>query len=527
MGIYTLRPNANTAAGNMGVTGAATAWQATSDDSDSSWIYRSNPACTGYCLAGHSFTDPVIPALAQIRSITPRWRLEVTGTADSFAVGVAFYILEADLVAAGYPDADYWVTALNQIPSPYTKQNGSGAPITTGPVGAWDVPVASLLRMTLYRRWGDEKVYELYADVAYNEAPVATVVAPTATVATTRPLVDWDYSDPEADVQERYHTKVFSAAQYGAGGFDPATSTATWDSLPVMSGASEATVGADLANGTYRAYVKVADAGSTGRYGNWAYSQFIVDTTPPPTPTLVAVVDSPLARVGLTAVGGVYALATQQVIVERSTDAGTTWMIIRGANEAAWTDTGTRTWVGYDYELPRALSALYRARTVADPAGGRVASAYSASDDALLATAGWWLKDPVAPGLNMVLEATPPFEFRDKEPQAVYEPLGANVSVVVTDGPKGIEGTLNVRTRSQVRYDKLRALLANARPLWLEDVLGRWWYVKFGSAVGWRLVVAAPHASETTPLRHLHEVSLPFTQVGRPTGDTVAAGAPT
>jgi hypothetical protein len=81
--------------------------------------------------------------------------------------------------------------------------------------------------------------------------------------------------------------RVFTAAQYGIAGFDPATSPATWDSQEVTSTAASATVGSDLVDGTtYRAYVRVSVAGPV--YSVWAFTQFTIALDKPATPDLTA-----------------------------------------------------------------------------------------------------------------------------------------------------------------------------------------------------------------------------------------------
>jgi hypothetical protein len=55
-----------------------------------------------------------------------------------------------------------------------------------------------------------------------------------------------------------YRVRVFTAAQYGATGFDPTTSDATWEqeaSITARTAAYPVPIGVDLVNGAYRAYV--------------------------------------------------------------------------------------------------------------------------------------------------------------------------------------------------------------------------------------------------------------------------------
>lgn len=217
-------------------------------------------------------------------------------------------------------------------------------------------------------------------------------------------------------------------------------------------------------------------------------------------------------------------------IVEKSIDGGTTWTAVRGAASVTVPTTPSQETTFYDYEVARGVTPRYRARTQAldlELVATLVSADSAVSIAAVVAATGWWLKDPLAPGLNMVIDVVPGFSFRRKQPQSVFEPIGRTVAVVVTDGPRGIEGTLDVWVKDSARYAKLQALVTGGRVLWLEDPFGRAWYVMFGAATEWSLLRAQPLNTETTPIRHIHTVSLPFIEVGSPSGDTVAAGTPT
>ena len=206
--------------------------------------------------------------------------------------------------------------------------------------------------------------------------------------------------------------------------------------------------------------------------------------------------------------------ATQTVTVERSFDSGATWDVLRGAEKIT---LNQQAGVVYDYEVPLYVIPQYRMRAFGTEVT-EFASAYSAVaplNQQLVATS-WWLKDPSDPSLNTAVKVMPPFSFSRKEPQQIYEPLGRKTSVVVTDGPRGITGTLNLMTRSQEEYDRLNHLIDNGRPLLLVDVFGRSWYIKFGESHDWTMLTAVPTDEEVYPVRHLHTVSLPFVEVSAP-----------
>jgi len=298
-----------------------------------------------------SFGTFALPAHAQVRSVTPRARLQNTG----------YFTVYGRLGVTGggsFPDEDMGTASNNTI---MTKTLTARATNPSG--GAWSQgDIDSLtFRESGASSGADTSWFEAYIDVVYNEAPVSTVTAPaeaSTILDDSSPAVSWTYSDPESDTQERYQAKVFSAAQYGAAGFDPSTSSAVWESGEVLSSGTSVDVGAVLSNGTYRAYVRTADTGSSGRYGAWDYNEFTVNVTGPPTPTLTATADNTLKRVELVATS-TGAPAVEFFDFEYSDDSGATWVAVRGATRVAANGTSATV---HDYESPPNTPRQYRAR---------------------------------------------------------------------------------------------------------------------------------------------------------------------
>lgn len=207
-------------------------------------------------------------------------------------------------------------------------------------------------------------------------------------------------------------------------------------------------------------------------------------------------------------------LPTQTITIQRSLDGGVTWTNLRSAIAQPLND---QLGIFYDYEVPSLTIARYRMKAT----GAEIASFDSAWSTVALQSAqivntSWWLKDPVDPTLNMVINVIPPFVFRRKEPQQVYDPMGRKTSVVVTDGQKGIDGAINIRTMNKTDYDKLAAILANGRTLMISDILGRSWFVKFGDSQQYEFKLASPTPTDAAPIRHFHEISMPFSEVAAP-----------
>lgn len=290
-----------------------------------------------------------LPAQASVKSVTFRARVSApsgTGLGATMTGNVDPALGPYDTFPLGTPIVDIVGSTLSVT--------AYGAPFTAADVAFLQQRLNPNAAVTL--NW-----YEAYADIAYNQAPVVTVTLPSAGfVITPTPTVTWTYYDPESDLQERYWIKVFDAATYGAVGFDPETAIAAWDSTELLGAATSAVVGAQLVNSTtFKAYVKVSDQGSSGRYSAWVAGpawttrvQFpaapvVVSATPDPTLNRVAIVlqgqDNELTRNMASAETGV-------VGVEADTNLATTFTVADGVtvNASAAITSATASWQSSD-----------------------------------------------------------------------------------------------------------------------------------------------------------------------------------
>jgi hypothetical protein len=128
---------------------------------------------------------------------------------------------------------------------------------------------------------------------------------------TNKPSIGWVYLDPDGDAQERAWVRVFTQAQTVAVGFSPDTTTPFVDSGEMFTSATGFITSIPFAQNTnYVPYVKVADAGSSGRYSAWAAGPvFSIAPSagllfdPPQTPSMTATPDSVNNRVALAVSG--------------------------------------------------------------------------------------------------------------------------------------------------------------------------------------------------------------------------------
>lgn len=227
------------------------------------------------------------------------------------------------------------------------------------------------------------RVSEVYLDVDVRNRPVVSAVTVTGATSSTRPAYSFTFTDTDGDAQTRRQVKVFSAAQYGIAGFDPATSPSTWDSGKLIGDPTSGTVGVDLLNGaTYKVYARAAKAWSgplgTLWWSDWAASSaFTINLTPPPTPSLTATVDATLPglRVLLAVVAALNLATDNQASLETDT--------------AGWT----------------ALSNCSISRSTAFASSG-TASLQMSSTAAGTMTAEWSTRPAVSPGATYTAVAT-------------------------------------------------------------------------------------------------------------------------
>lgn len=423
MTVSTLRPVSDVAHTGTTVTGAATRWQAVSDSSDSSYVAGGS---TGdeFTITLGAFT---LPTGGLIKAIAARMRVALS------AAGIKN--LQAVLAAAAQPHATGSVSVNWLTPT-------TVAVIAT--FDATDYVATDLAAATLRVIMGANptvvgRVHELYLDVTYVAQPTLTVDLPTGTITTTNePTVSWtpDF-DPDGGTDVSWQVKIFSAAQYGVGGFDPSVATPTTESL-VQAGAATSWVTTPLANATYRAYVRLLQA-PPGQLveSDWEFSGFVINVAIPAVPTLALTAQGTQGRMKIDVTHNSGAATTDAVEVQRSLDGGTTWEPVRLTTDTAGVvDTPDAT--VFDYEGRNGIDVTYRARALHNYSGQFAASAWVTAMGQW-ASEGWLLKDPLRPELNLFfadIKSLPGAQRAVR--QGVFQPLGSTDVTVVSDtrGPE-------------------------------------------------------------------------------------------
>jgi hypothetical protein len=332
----TLLPNGTrSGAGDFTVTGAALIHVALNDTADGTYVLRTSTTATkSFVVNLASYT---LAANERIQSVRIAVRM-ARGGAQSKVYVRQGYVTDSAAGTIRYGAADQYTgsSSIGWV---------TGADRTTAPDGQpWDQTRLNdlVVKVTDYSPTsaGRTTVYEVTAEVIVNVQPTITVDAPTGTITdTSRPAIAWTYSDADGDGQTAYEVRVFTAAQYGASGFDPASSSAVWESGEVTSTDPGTTPGTDLENTVvHRAYVRAGHALSgTTFYSAWGYAQFTMGYESPPAPDLSAAYQSLTNRVNVTAVGHTNMLTDNDASLASTVG---TWTAVTGCNVARSTAVG-------------------------------------------------------------------------------------------------------------------------------------------------------------------------------------------
>lgn len=436
-----LTPSATTS--NTGAVTGSSAHAALSDSSDASYVTFELNEGGSFPVSDLTLPSGAVLVMAQVWARTAK---------DSDAPSQLGALLQADSVKSGSLDVT-WSAARDAATSAFifgglTDSGLDGASIILGVGLAWGI-----------------KVYRAWVRVMYLTKPTVTVTAPTSTVSVNRPTVQWT---PAFDVHAQSvphfrEVKIFSQAQYSAGGFDPDSSAATVDS-GVVSAAGSTFVSSRLADGNYRAYVRVAANNSPDQWSDWDYEAFTVDALEPGVPSFAATSQPEDGRVKLEIDDTSGDATTDLFQIQRSLD-GSTWEDLRTVVGSGWLIFGGSALTIYDYEGPNGGSVSYRAR-----AYNGTQDTYSdwASDTESWESNDEWFKCLYDPSLNLKLVVKSYAGFEVPSNQAVHRPLGSADPIVTADVPGPVSGQVVVFTKTEQEREDLSALLAAGSPVLMQ-----------------------------------------------------------
>jgi hypothetical protein len=454
MTVSTLRPSSTTSHTGA-LTGGATAHAVLLDDSDSSYTTLDMGE-----LVGVGFDDFTLPAGAVIKRLGIRTRVSKNGVATPTIT------VEPNVSATGLSGAFpvSWV-------SPATVTSGQS--VEGDPDNTDAVADAMIVVVENFSGSGIVRVYELFVDVTHVIVPVVAIDAVTdPTTDTNQPTFTWvDTLDSDGGAQTFYEVKVFSSAQYGAGGFDPDTSTPTATSGITSGTATSWQVDEILPDDTYRAYVRVAQTVvGDAHWSDWDFDEFTVTVDLPAAPTFTATADDANARIELSFDDNAGDATTDFFEVARSLDGGTTWEEVRQEDEGYLTPTAGA-FTLYDYEAPNGTAVTYRGRALHDYSGVYAASAWVEDTETWESTA-WWVKHPQRPDLNTSFKVRS-FKAKQRASRAgVFQALGAAAPVVVQDKRETARGEIVLRMDSAADQEALDALLDESATLLIQGPAG-------------------------------------------------------
>lgn len=414
MTTVTLRPDELVWAGTAAATGGSlpTVW---ADDSDSAYATFNDVASTEV-----GFGTSSLPAGARLKTLGLRVRAKARN----------FYY------AVKLPTGPVTTTSTFQfatgVTSAFSTISAPALAVTVGDDSAQQAAingVSVVLGSALFGGSAGLVVAEVYLDVVYATQPAVDVTAPSGTVSdTSSPTVTWSYTPgDDGATQARYQLKVFTEAQYTAGGFNPSTTTAVYDSGEVL-GADVSHVAGPLPNDTtMRAYVRAAQTiNGAAHWSDWDYVGFDTDFVEPHVASVVAAGQNDQARHRIVVTRDTGGEAWETIDVERSSDNGTTWTPVRGATGVA--PIGD-VWIGYDYEAGNGQATVYRARATGEIAAGP----WTSSSPTSWTSKRTWLKDVrnTARSRTVQVNAQPGLTY--PRVATVHRPLGRRDPVVVSD----------------------------------------------------------------------------------------------
>lgn len=439
----------NGSSGSLGVspTGAATLEAALSDSSDSSYCDVANSSYLGL-----QFDDLPLPSGAVITTIGAWAR--VAKVSNTTQIG-----FNLDITRSG--DQSILFVAVKDVTwaTPTDILVGSSSMAVTD---AEADTLGAAAAATSY----DVRVYKLWTNVTYLTKPVPDVTAPTGSITTTnRPTVTWtntlDYATATGDYpQTAYEVKIFTDAQYLAGGFDPSTSASTVETGVLTGAGLSWQPDSPLPDDTYRAYVRVAQTvrATNDLWSDWDYSGFTLAVSPPAVPTITVTADNTNARNKIELHDQTGAATTDSLELQRSTDGGTTWAPVRLDTDTAGVIAATDATV-YDYEGGNGETVSYRARALHDYSGVYAASAWTATKTSAWTSTEWWLKNPRVPSLNAAITVRSQAEYKRPARRGIFQPLGANNAIAITDTRGADTGQIVIKCDTDADAAALDALL--------------------------------------------------------------------
>jgi hypothetical protein len=509
--------------------GSSSLITAVTDNSVSTYVYK--PANSNYYQISYNATD--MSALASTQYILAFGIRGAVYSSSAYYSAIQFgydsptagsgwqYDGAIAAPAAGVANVDWekWVDDYSTVPykGPWEQDSGGTAP--------WTVTAVNATRLWFYDFSINNlrsRFYDVWADAVIGVIPYLAA-APSATSATTRPVISWTHVHADYEPQVAYHVKVFTAATATP---DTTTSGLVWDSGVVYSSSNSVTIGTDLINATtYYVYVTtgcnpfsnffgLSTTATTTKYGAWgsgtasSFASFTLSLTAPTAPTTTAAWQAGSQAFLVTSTGAAYAAGTQTFTVQRSDDGGTTWSAVR--NGTGLVPNGSFITTVTDYEADRDSTLLrYRTIAVGTVSGQNVSAAGSAAVATPTSDNTWWLKAPLTPSLNLgnVQVQAQGLQVTRDEAVGIFRPYGRSTAVVVSGVLGGKDGQLDIVVNGASAWATIEPLLLAQQTLLVQDPLGDQKYIR---------VTHRSYHIEGNRLKPVYRVQLDYVEVSAP-----------
>jgi hypothetical protein len=437
------------------IVGGETRWEVLADESDDTYV-----KCASAKTWEFTLEDPSFPTGAVVKETAANVSISGIGPpADPMWSGPRVFA----------------VTGVSEEQRLYDKAISVGAGNLPSNVGMGryalsptQIALSLFTDATLYVAANGCRVRGLEFDVVYVEKPTLEVTAPSGTVETTnRPTVTWSSElDPDGGGQTSYEVKVFTKSAAEAEGFEPEAATPAGEASGTGP-ATSAQLAAILADGEYRAYVRISQTVmGESHHSDWAYADFTIEVVLPALPGLTLAAEDDSARVKLAIAQGAEGDATTEGFEAQWSHDGESWTDLRTEDGGGLAEGTSATL--YDYEAPNGVEVGYRVRAWHEYEGGARAWSDWTEGTAAWESADRWLKHPTDPTLNMKIE---PYSYPGSARtgrMANLQPLGRKDPIVVSDTRIARAGSLVLWVESEDDQDALDALLDTLDPLLLQ-----------------------------------------------------------
>lgn len=338
--------------------------------------------------------------------------------------------------------------AIYPAASGQTVYNGGWQIAGTEP---WTTAQANALKFTAWTVSSAQRFTQASFEYDLSSIPAGTPVVTSAT--TDKPEITWAWSDGDSGAQASAVVKVFSAAQYGAPGFDPDTSTAVWSTA--LAGAGTAVTPPDpiVTNAqVYKPYLRlVKNVRGVAVRSAWtaASSASTASFTAPTAPTVALSWDANNSRTRIRITG-----ATDPVRITVTRGTATIGTALTTADPSGTTDF-------YDYMMARGTAVAYAATVTSAATASPILTSTTTAGTITTGTATSWELRSIEQPMTYFAQAVPvsAVSWERYEGLGVFRPLGSLGAVVVA-GDMGLDdGTLEITTSTRASWELVRSLI--------------------------------------------------------------------